>query len=337
MGVKIVEILPRKEISVEHLANRRVAVDAFNWIYQFLAIIRQPDGTPLRDSKGRVTSHLSGLFYRTAKLLEARITPVYVFDGKPPELKYVTAERAERKLEATVKWREALERGDEEEARKYAQQTSRLTAEMVKQAKELLEAMGVSVVQAPSEGEAQCAWFAKHKKVYAVASQDTDSLLFGAPLLIRNLSITGKRKIAGKKAFVDVEPQEMSLEAALRELDLTQDQLVMLGMLVGTDFNPGVKGVGPKTALKIVREEKTFEKVFAKVAAKWEGPDPKDVFEIFKKPPVDDLQIIEHKLNPEKLRKMLVDEFEFSLDRVNKIIDGLQKKPSQPGLGKWVK
>jgi len=169
MGVQISKILPKKEIEIIDLSGKTIGVDAFLWLHQFLSIIRQPDGTPLKDSKGRITSHLSGIFYRSAKLLEKNIKLVWVFDGKPPGFKeYTTEERRNLKEEAHKKWKEALEKGDLKEARKAAQATSFLTEDMIEQSKKLLEYMGISVVQAPSEGEAQCSYLCEKNKVFRV-------------------------------------------------------------------------------------------------------------------------------------------------------------------------
>ncbi|MDK2783923.1 MAG: flap endonuclease, partial [Thermococcaceae archaeon] len=219
MGVQIGELLPRKELELENLNGKKVAIDAFNAIYQFLSTIRQRDGTPLMDSKGRITSHLSGLFYRTINLMEAGIKPAYVFDGKPPEFKKKELEkRAEYREEAQEKWEEALARGDMEEAKKYAQRASKVNEMLIEDAKKLLELMGIPWVQAPSEGEAQAAYMASKGDVWASASQDYDSLLFGTPRLVRNLTITGKRKLPGKDVYVEVKPELIVLEEVLKEL-----------------------------------------------------------------------------------------------------------------------
>ncbi|HLE07985.1 MAG TPA: flap endonuclease-1 [archaeon] len=336
MGVQIAEILPKKEISIAELKGKAVAVDAFLWMHQFLSIIRQPDGMPLRDSKGRITSHLSGLFYRSANLLKAGVKLIYVFDGKSPAFKAVAVERAARKKEAEEKWAAALEAGDIEAARSAAQQTSHLTGEMIEQSKALLQFMGIPVVQAPSEGEAQCAKMCADKKVFAVASQDSDSLLFGTPRLVRNLSITGKRKMPGKQIFVDVNPQLIELAAVLKELEITREQLVIMGMLVGTDYNPGAMGYGPKKSLKLVKEEKTLEKVLAKI--KWEGPPAESVFDFFMNPPAADLKIEQPKFQPEKILGLMAGDFEFGRERIEKVVNELAEiQPSAGGLGKWVK
>lgn len=240
MGVPIGDLVPRKEIDLENLYGKKIAIDALNAIYQFLSTIRQRDGTPLMDSKGRITSHLSGLFYRTINLMEAGIKPAYVFDGKPPEFKRKELEkRREAREEAELKWKEALAKGNLEEARKYAQRATKVNEMLIEDAKKLLQLMGIPIIQAPSEGEAQAAYMASKGDVYASASQDYDSLLFGAPRLIRNLTITGKRKMPGKDVYVEIKPELVVLDEVLKELKITREKLIELAILVGTDYNPG--------------------------------------------------------------------------------------------------
>jgi flap endonuclease-1 len=346
MGVQLRDIIPKKEIELEELAGKRVAIDAFNTLYQFLSIIRDREtGEPLRDSKGRITSHLSGLFYRTINLMEKGIKPVYVFDGKPPKFKEKTTEERRRfREEMIARFQEAKARGDIEEIRVVAQATAILTEEMVKQAKELLTYMGIPWVQAPSEGEAQCAWLAKSGKVYAAASQDYDSLLFGAPLLVRNLSITGRRKVPRKDLYIEIKPEIIELESVLKELGITREQLIMVGLVVGTDYNPGIKGYGPKKALALVKECKTLEKLLKKIdwdsQFKEEGLEvipAEEIFEFFATPPVtEDVKIEFREPDKEKIIKFMVDEFEFSLERVEKHIKILQQcKETQSSLTRW--
>ena len=263
MGVQLGEIIPKTRIDFEQLSGRKIAIDAFNCLYQFLSIIRQPDGTPLMDEKGRVTSHLSGLFYRTGRLVEYGILPIYVFDGKPPDLKRKTSEQRQKvREEAHEKWKEAVKEGDTERARRHAQASSKLTGEMIDDSKRLLEAMGVPWVQALGEGEAQAAYMVQHGDAWASASQDYDSILFGSPKLIRNMTITGKRKMPGKNIYITVEPELIELEKALKELGIDRKQLIDMGIMMGTDFNEGIKGIGPKKALASVKEGKTVKQVY---------------------------------------------------------------------------
>ena len=336
MGVQISSILPKKTIEIENLAGKPIAVDAFLWLHQFLSIIRQPDGTPLKDSKGRVTSHLSGIFYRSAKLIEKGIKLVYVFDGPRPDFKFVTEERKTIREEARKRWRVALSAGDLKEARKAAQATSVLTDEMVEQSKELLGYIGIPVVQSPSEGESQCAFLCKKGLVWSTASQDTDSLLFGSPKLIRNLSITGRRKLPRQGTYIEIKPELIELENVFKELGINRKQLIILGLLVGSDYNPGIKGFGPKKALDLIRKEKTLKNVLKKIEWNCET-SAQDIYEFYLNPPVDKNVKVEFKqLQPEKILKFLVDEFEFSQGRIEKVVKTLTEA-RQTSLGSWIK
>lgn len=302
-----------------------MAVDAHNVLYQFLSVIRQPDGTPLRDSRGRVTSHLSGFIYRTTNLLEAGIRPAFVFDGKPPPLKAATLEaRAALREEAEVRWKAAAEAGDEEEAFRWAQASSRITRDMVAESKGLLEAMGLPAVQAPSEGEAQAAHMARKGDAWAAASQDFDSLLFGAPRLVRNMAVTGKRKLPRRNVYVNVEPEEVVLDEGLAAHGITREQLIALGVLVGTDFHPGIKGIGPKKALKLVNEHGTLEKCLAALGQKIENG--RLIEEFFQKPDVtDDYDLKQRAPKPEVILRILCDEHDFSRERVEKAVERLKE------------
>ena len=316
MGVDLSDVVPKTPRRLEDFQGKAIAVDAHNAIYQFLSSIRQPDGTPLKDRQGHVTSHLSGLLYRTANLAESGIRPVYVFDGKPPELKRATIEeRKERKVKAQAEMEEALEAGDEERAFSKAQQTSHLSREMVDEAKALLDALGIPWVQAPSEGEAQAAYMAMKGHVWAASSQDFDSLLFGAPRLVRNLAVTGKRKLPGKSIWVDVEPELIELEAVLAALGLTREKLVDAGILVGTDFDAGVKGVGPKRAVKLIKDKDSLTDVLTHLEA--DIPDADAIREIFLKPPVTDQYEIKFRpANEAAVREILVKRHDFGEERV---------------------
>lgn len=316
MGVDLGDLVPRNARRLDAFKGQAVAIDAYNSLYQFLSIIRQPDGTPLKDDQGRVTSHLSGLFYRTANLAEAGIKPVFVFDGKPNPLKYATLDvRKERKEKAEAERQEALAAGDTAKAFSKAQQTSSMSRDMAEQAKRLLDALGLPWVQAPSEGEAQAAQMAKWGDVWAASSQDFDALLFGAPRLVRNLAVTGKRKLPGKSIWVDVEPELIELPQALDALGLTREQLVDAGILVGTDFDPGVKGVGPKRAVKLVRDKGSLTDVLAHLEA--DIPDAEEIRRIFLRPEVtDSFDLSFRPLDEAAVRELLVKEHDFGEDRV---------------------
>ena len=337
MGVNLSELVPGRQIELSDLRGRSIAIDAYNTLYQFLSIIRDRfTGEPLKDSKGRVTSHLSGLFYRTTNLLENGIDPIFVFDGKPPAFKHKTAEtRSAVKKEAEGKLEKARERGDVELIRRYAQQTSKLTNEMIEASKKLLEHMGVPVIQAPSEGEAQAAHMANAGMVWASGSQDFDSILFGATRMIKNLTVSGRRKVARKMDYIEVKPEIIELETALARLGISREQMIMIGILIGTDYNPGgIKGIGPKIALKMVREKKGFG-VFSGLGWEFE-PSAEEIFGFFMNPPVSDVEIKRPKPDIAKLKEFLLD-FDFSAERIDKTIErlgGLKGRGCE-GLNKW--
>jgi len=340
MGVQISDLVKGREIELPELAGKKVAIDAFNTCFQFISIIRDRfTGEPLRDSHGNVTSHLSGLAYRFSNILEAGVRPVMVFDGKPPAFKRRTQrEREEKKQAAEKKWREAVERG--EPGYKYAQAASRFTPQMVEDAKELLGYMGVPVVQAPSEGEAMCAEMCRLGVVDYASSQDYDSLLFGAPRLLRNVSVSGRRKLPNQEVWIEVKPEVIELDRALAELGIGREQLITMGLLIGTDYNDGVKGIGPKTALKLVKEHKTLDDVLGQV--EWEDDaDAHELMDFFMHPPSADYPKLEWgRPQPERLVKFLVDQHDFSRERVEKMVERLTESRSrgaQSSLGAWMK
>jgi len=338
MGIDLSDIVEPRPCALKDLKGRAIAIDGYNALYQFLSSIRQVDGTPLTDSKGRITSHLSGTFHRTANLLESGIRPVYVFDGKPNVFKAQTLnERRQRKEIAKAQWDEALEAGDMETARIKAQQTSRLTKDMVAQAQTLLGHMGVPCVNAPEEGEAQASHMARSGVVYAAASQDYDSLLFGAPVLVRNLTLSGRRKMPRRNVYVDVVPEMLKLEEVLATLGITREQLVDMGVLMGTDFNAGVKGIGPKKALKLIKEFGSGEEAIR--AKDLDVPGFANIREIFLKPAVKDVDAQEWgKLDRAAVEQMLVGDFEFSAQRLQATLDKIeagQRTRAQKSLDTW--
>jgi len=334
MGLQIGDIITKKEIEFKDLKGKTIAVDAFNAIYQFLTTIRQPDGTPLKDSKGDVTSHLSGLFYRNMNLIHEGVKLVYVFDGEPPELKGRTIEnRKEAKDEAREKYEKAKSEEDIEGMGKYARGFVFLDEKKILESKELLSAMGIAIIQAPGEGEAQASYLASEALVYAVASQDYDCLMFKAPLLIQNLSLARKRKTVS--GFKEVFPQIIELKEVLKELEINQEQLICLGILCGTDYNPGgVKGLGPKKSLKLVKEFKTKEKIFEAVEKNEKYVldfDYKDIYKEIEAPKIDKKAKIEFpKINKEKIKQILLN-YEFSQERINNQLDKLDEVKKKAG------
>jgi flap endonuclease-1 len=338
MGIDLGNIIPRKKVALASLSNSRVAVDAYNTLYQFLAIIRGVGGEHLHDTKGRVTSHLSGLFYRNINLMELNIKLVYVFDGKPPELKTEEIERrrAQRQV-AKEQYVQAVATGDLVSARKYAEASTTLRGDMVGESKQLLEAMGIPWIDAPSEGEAQAAVMAAEGTVDSVASQDHDSLLFGAPLLVRNVTISGKRKLPSKNVFIDIEPESISLSETLEATGLTRPQLVDLGILLGTDFNPdGFAGIGPARALKLIKTSGSLEKITTVEGL--QELDYNAIRMIFLSPPVaKGLRPEWKEFKPDAIRSFLVDEHSFSRERVDAAIHRISSMESSRSetLEKW--
>ncbi|MEM2098720.1 MAG: flap endonuclease-1 [Candidatus Bathyarchaeia archaeon] len=342
MGVNLRSIVPVTTVKLEDLSGKIIAIDAYNALYQFLAIIRQPDGTPLKDSTGKITSHISGLFYRTANLVELGIKPIYVFDGAPPVLKEAEIKRRMKaKEEATIKYEQAIARGDIAEARVYAQATSRLKDYMADDSKRLLTLMGLPWVQAPSEGEAQAAHMVRRGDADYCASQDYDSLLFGAPKLVRNVTISGKRKLPSKNVYIDVTPEVVELNNVLKECGLSHEQLIDVAILIGTDFNPdGVKGLGPKTALKLVKEYGTLEKALPHIKEADFPAEPQRIREIFLNPKVTDNYKLDWKEpDAEGIINFLCGEKDFSEDRVKKTLEKMQestkKQKGKTTLEKW--
>jgi flap endonuclease-1 len=342
LGVNLRDLVPKTTVRLEDLSGKSIAIDAYNALYQFLAIIRQPDGTPLKDSRGIVTSHLSGLLYRTSNLVEMGIKPIYVFDGVPPALKEVEIKRRMKaKEEALVRYEQALKEGKTEEARMYAQATSRVKDYMADDSKKLLDLMGIPWVQAPSEGEAQAAHLTKRGDADYCASQDYDSLLFGAPKLIRNVTISGRRKLPSKNVFIEVVPEIVELDNVLRECGITHEQLVDVGILIGTDFNPeGIKGLGPKTALKLIKEHGNLENTLPYLKNAEFPAEPQRIREIFLHPKVtDDYQIVWKEPDMEGVIDFICRQRDFSEDRVRKAIEkmqeGTKKLKGKTTLEKW--
>ncbi len=342
MGVKLGGLVEAKKVAIDDLAGRRIAMDGHNILYQFLAIIRSRQGEPLRDREGRVTSHLSGLIYRNSNLMEAGLKVAYVFDGKPHQFKRkVVRARTEVRREARARYEEAVKEGRVEEARRYAQQAAKVDTDIVADAKRLLTLMGVPWVQAPGEGEAQSSYMAKKGDVWGSASQDFDSLLFGTPVLLRNLSITGRRKLPRKNVYIRIEPEMIELGRFLRELDLTRGQLIDVGILVGTDYNPdGIKGVGPKTALKLIRKHGSLEDAVPHIKNA-EFPYPvEEIRALFQSPRTTDDYSLEWRApDREGIVEFLCGERDFDIGRVLKAVDrismGFSRGKERTTLDQW--
>lgn len=339
MGVDLGSAIPREKIELQNISGWTLAVDAYNTLYQFLAIIRGADGGHLKDDRGRVTSHISGLFYRNINLMELGIKLVFVFDGKPPELKAEEIERrSAQRRQAKDQYLKALQAGDMVQARKFAEASTVLRRDMVGDAKSLLDAMGIPWVDAPSEGEAQAAVMAAEGTVNAVASQDHDSLIFGAPVLVRNVTISGRRKLPSKGIFINVQPERIALSTVLSQLQINREQLVDFAILLGTDFNPdGFEGIGPVRALGFLKKYGRLENI----------PDLRDKIGAINYAGIRDLYLNApatkgirptwRPIDRQKVLSFLVDEHSFSRDRVESAMARVQEKSDVPqeSLEKW--
>ena len=336
MGVKLNDLTNNifREINIKSLTGKTIAIDAFNTIYQFLAIIRGFDGSPLKNLKGESTSHISGLFYRNIKLIEYNIKPVYVFDGVPNILKKEElTRRRQMKKAAVIKMNEAIDSQDFETARKYAQSTSKVNSKMIEDSKKLLNLMGISVVQANEDAESQAAYLVNNNMVYAAGSQDYDTLLFGAKRMIRNLSHNRTKKV--KNTTIKIPIQWIKLEKLLESLEIDQNQLIDVGILSGVDFYPGIRGIGTKSAYELIKTHKSLDNLVEN-KIKSRGIDFEKVIDlevidkvrnIFRNPNVDkNVEIKKYRPNYDKLKEFLVEENNF--DRI-RIESGLSKLKSK--------
>ncbi|HJT10957.1 MAG TPA: flap endonuclease-1 [Candidatus Nitrosotalea sp.] len=341
MGLDIKQLCIREKTNLESFSSKIVAIDAYNAIYQFLSIIRGPDGLPLTDFSGRITSHMTGLLYRNINFLSLGIKPVYVFDGKPPSLKSAEIERRKQiKKEATIRYENAISQGKYEEARKYAQQTSVLKDDMVEDSKKLLGLFGIPFIQAPSEGEATAAHLTITGQAHASASQDFDSLLFGAKKLVRNFTNSGKRKLPNRNTTIEVEPEIIDLNKTLEDLGITRAQLVDVGILIGTDFNPdGFERIGPKTALKLVKQHGKLEEI-PQIQEKLDMVEYKQIREIFLNPKVAEVSELKFgSVDYQGITNYLTKERNFSSERVETSLNRLKKAIEKKSytLEQWFK
>lgn len=326
-----------KEHELKSYFGRKVAIDASMSIYQFLVAVRSGVDNLTNDA-GEVTSHLSGLFYRTVRLLELGIKPAYVFDGKPPPMKGgELAKRAAMKAMHSEAAAKAKEEGDIEKEEKFSRRVNKVTAEMITGCKTLLRLMGVPVIEAPCEAEAQCAEMCKHDLVYATASEDMDALTFGTPRLLRQLW-AGATTAAEKKG---TRPREFGLAVALEDLDLSMEQFVDLCILCGCDYVDGIRGIGPTTALNLVRQHGDLEKIVTTLRTNPKHAVPDDypvptLREMFFKPevtPASEISLKWAEPDTEGLIKFMVSENQFDEDKIRSGIKRIaeSKKVSNQG------
>lgn len=341
MGVNLTPIVFRKPMRLESFRGKSFAVDASQMLYQFLALIRKPDGSFFTDSKGNVTSHLIGFAFRITRLLcDYNMKFIFVFDGRPVPLKLKELEeRRLRREKALAEWRLALKEGRLAEAFSKAVSSTRLTEMMIEDTKILLRLMGLPFIEAPSDAEAQAAFIVKKGDAYAVAGRDYDTLLYGSPRLVRNLAIRSTEFLPSKGYSKVLKPELIDAEETLSRLGITREQLIDIAILVGTDFNEGVKGIGPKKALRLIREYGGIEDIPKNIL---KPPDNyEEVRKIFLRPEVKEEYSRSYTAPDEEgLMNFLHVEKGFSKTRVVKLIERLMRFHNSIGedsdLKKWL-
>lgn len=338
MGVNLTPIISRHTLSLKDLTGKSLAVDGNNALHQFLSITRKADGSPFTDIHGNITSHLIGLMFRSSRLMsEYAMKLIFVFDGEPPALKLHEIEKRRAiRNKAEKELAEALRRKDLRTAFSKAVMTGRLTKEMINDAKQLLHLLGIPYVQASGEAEAQAAYMAAQGHVWATNSQDYDSLLFGTPRLVRYVTIQGREYLPSKGIARRVLPELIEAEDLLTNRGISREQLIDVAILVGTDFNEGVRGTGPKTALKLIREYISIEKLPEDIKSKVSG-NYEEIRRIFLNPPVTtSFSTAIHPIRERELYDFLCRQRGFSGSRVARVIERMKKLETQSNLLRWV-
>jgi flap endonuclease-1 len=346
MGVAIGKLIEDAKVKFEinnSYKDKKFGFDASNIIYQFITTIRGIDGEPLKNKDGIVTSHLNGLFYRVLNLLSNNINIYFIYDGKSIDLKHKTQnERRERKEVARESFKDAVLRGDLEDMNKFSKRFASIDENIINESKELLSYMGVSIINAPSEAEAQISYMTREGILDYTVSQDYDCLLFNSPNLLRNLTVSQKKKIPSKNIYVDISPEIIYLDTVLEKLNISREKLIYLSILIGTDFNDKIEGIGPKTALKLVLENNSFEDIekILKEKGKKINFDYKEIKDVFQNPIISKSpEIFKNNFDRKKIEGMLVDRFDFSYERVssilNKFLKEKEESQKQKTIDKW--
>lgn len=313
-----------ENISMDTLNGRMIAIDANICMYQFEAASKSQNSFSLSNMVGESTNHLSGLFYRTIKLLEHGIKPIYVFDGGAIELKSSELKkRKEKKETAKVELEKAKENGDTEAVQLYDKRTTSITPKMYEEAKTLLRFMGIPVIEASHEAEAQCSMLCKNNLVWATGTEDMDALACGTPILIRHLSLSENKKVP---------VQKINLEKVLQELNISMDSFIDLCILLGCDYSDKIKGIGPVKALALIKQHKNIEKILEHLDTKKHPvPNPFPYEEIrtyFKHPNSldgDQCNMVFSKPKEEALITFMVHEKGFDLQRIQSGIARINK------------
>ncbi|KAL6730597.1 hypothetical protein Aduo_001560 [Ancylostoma duodenale] len=312
--------------------GRKVAIDASMCLYQFLIAVRQ-DGSQLQSESGETTSHLMGMFYRTIRMIDNGVKPCYVFDGKPPDMKSGELEkRSEKRAEAEKALTEAKERGDTEAVDKFERRLVKVTKEQNADVKRLLGLMGVPVVEAPCEAEAQCAALVKAKKVYGTATEDMDALTFGSDVLLRHMTFSEAKKMPIK---------EFSLSRILTDFDMTKEQFIDLCILLGCDYCESIRGVGPKKAFELIKSYGDIETILENIDHKKYPPPEnwpyKRARELFMNPEVADcenINLVWKEPDVDGIMKFMCEEKNFNEERIKSAIAKMQKGRSTATQGR---
>lgn len=351
MGVKLQDLILRKVLDFQTLAGKIIAIDAPNIIMGLFNFARKsPDGTYaglILDRTQRPISHLYGLLYRIKFYYAKKIFPIFCFDGRDSELKKIITKDQLNDFRFTQKWyEEAIKSGDKTAARQIALSKEYMWQNIILESKQLLGALGVPYIDSPASAESQCAYLVKEDIANYSNSQDFDSLLFGCPHMLQNLSKSLRRKVQGKWKYTKITPLSIDLRKVLKSLEINQFQLVDLALLVGTDYFPGIKGIGPKKALKYIKEHKQIENIISSIGEKYDVspltteviknvrkiflfPEVNKSTEIFywnlpNKPNLVDLLCKEHHLNRERVEnnlKKLVSNYQKCRDYFLKLQD----------------
>ncbi|MFX0105250.1 MAG: hypothetical protein ACFE75_07150 [Candidatus Hodarchaeota archaeon] len=337
MGVKLQNIIVRKKIEYQDLRGKVIAVDAPNIIMRLFNFTQKNtdrnDNNLILDRTQRPIFHLYGLLYRVNFYYCKKIFPIFCFDGKVSELKRVITKDQLKDFIFTQRWyQEAMKNGNKELARNIALSKEYMWQNVIKESKQLLGAFGIPYIESPASAESQCANLVKRKLAAYSNSQDFDSLLFGCPHIIQNLSKSMKRKVQGKWQYQKVYPVQIDLQENLRNLGISLFQLIDIGILIGTDYFQGVKNIGPKKALTLIRSYKTLENLILKEFGTYDfsnlTPDIiKQIRKIFLFPEVNDStqKLYWNLPNKSKVFSLLCKEHNLNRDRVVKNLEILEK------------